>query len=249
MKINQISSERAGKKELRWIVIPYPCHSHAQEAGMDLYSYTEFINKALLLEKQNPIAEWTKLKEKQEKSCDYLNKLHKIQIVGEDTDLTFSVKGRSWINACGKVNLPDGELATSPIENSANGFIRFTYPGIYQGREIENIYFEFEDGKIVNYSADRGEDLIEQILSIENANNIGEFAIGTNYGITQFTKNMLFDEKMGGTIHCAIGAAFQETGSKHTSNIHWDILKDMKIPDSKIFGDGKLIYQEGKLLI
>ena len=248
-KINQIFETRAGKKELRWVVVPYPSQSHAQEAGMDLYTYTDFVNKALLLDQENPITEWTKIMQDQDKTCRYLNNIEKIQIIGKDTDLTFSVKGRSWINSCGKVNLPDGEVATSPIEDSANGFIRFTYPGIFRGREVENIYFKFENGKVVKYSADKGEDFIGQILSVENANNIGEFAIGTNYGINKFTKNMLFDEKMGGTIHCALGMAFQETGSKHHSNIHWDILKDMKTPDSKIIADGKVIYQEGKWLI
>jgi aminopeptidase len=249
IKINQIFNERAAKKELRWVIVPYPCHSHAQEAAMDLFTYTDFVNKALLLDKEKPVAEWTKIMLDQEKICRYLNNVEKIQIIGEDTDLTFSVKGRSWLNSCGKLNLPDGEVATSPIENSASGSIRFTYPGIYIGREVENLYFEFKDGKVVYYSADKGEDLIEQILSVKNANNLGEFAIGTNYGIKKFTKNMLFDEKMGGTIHCALGMALQETGSKHNSNIHWDILKNMKTPDSKIIGDGIVIYQAGKWLI
>lgn len=246
MKMAQTYAIRSAKKELRWVVVPYPCQSLAQEGNMDLYTYTEFVNKALLLDKENPIDEWKKIKEKQSKICEYLNNTEKIQVIGEDTDLTFSVKGRLWLNGCGEVNLPDGEVATSPLEDSANGHIRFTFPGIYQGREVENIYFEFKDGKVVDYSADKGEELIKQILSIRKANNIGEFAIGTNYGITKFTKNMLFDEKMGGTMHCALGQAFAETGSKHSSTIHWDILKDMKTPGSQVIADGKVIYEEGK---
>jgi len=249
MKMMQTFNIRTKKKELNWVIIPYPCQSLAQEGNMDLYTYTEFVNKALLLDKEDPIAEWKKIRQKQDDICNHLNKAEQIQVIGEDTDLKVSVKGRTWENCCGLVNLPDGEVCTSPLEDSANGHIRFTYPGIYQGREIENIYLEFKDGKVVNYSADKGVDLLEKLLSIRNANNLGEFAIGTNYGITQFTKNMLFDEKMGGTMHCALGMGIVESGSKNFSTVHWDILKDMKVPSSKIIADGKTIYEEGKWLI
>ena len=167
-------------------------------------------------------------------------------MIGEDTDLKLSVEGRTWINCSGHENLPDGEVFTGPVENSVNGKIRFTYPGIYMGKEIENIYLEFKDGKVVHASAEKGEDLLNEILKIENADTIGEFAIGTNYGITKFTKNMLFDEKIGGTLHCALGLGFPETGSKNVSSIHWDILKDMKTPGSQILADGKVIYEEGQ---
>lgn len=156
------------------------------------------------------------------------------------------MEGRKWKNGSGKVNLPDGEVFTGPIENSVNGHIRFTYPGIYKGTEVENIFLEFKDGKVIIGRADKGQGLLQEILKIRNANKLGEFAIGTNYEIQQFTKNMLFDEKMGGTIHCALGLGFPETGSKNFSAIHWDILKDMKLPGSKIIADNNVIYEEGK---
>ncbi|MHA1705059.1 MAG: aminopeptidase [Promethearchaeota archaeon] len=245
-EFNKIFAERAAKKELRWTLIPFPCNAFAQEAGMDLFSYTDFVEKALLLDKEDPIKEWKNFEEKQEKIVDYLNKVKEIQVIGEDTDLKLSVEGRTWINCSGHENLPDGEVFTGPVENSVNGKIRFTYPGIYMGKEIENIYLEFKDGKVVHASAEKGEDLLNEILKIENADTIGEFAIGTNYGITKFTKNMLFDEKIGGTLHCALGLGFPETGSKNVSSIHWDILKDMKTPGSKILADGKVIYEEGQ---
>ena len=244
-EIWEILMSRLGSRELKYLALPFPCNSLAQEANMDLFSYFEFIEKALYLDREDPVKEWLELEKKQEILVEYLNKVEKIQIFGEDTELTISTKGRIWENDCGRLNLPDGEVATSPVENSVNGHIRFTYPGIFQGKEIENIYLEFKDGNVVNYSADKGQELLEEILKIENAQRLGEFAIGTNYGITQFTKNMLFDEKIGGTIHCALGAGFKELGSKNDSAIHWDILKDMKSPNSKILADGKVIYEEG----
>ncbi|MFX1379928.1 MAG: aminopeptidase [Promethearchaeota archaeon] len=242
----EILTNRIGTKELKYLVLPFPCNSMAQEANMDLFSYFDFIEKALYLNKVDPVKEWLEIERKQETVCNYLNKITEIHVIGEDTDLSMLIKGRTWQNDCGRLNLPDGELCTSPIEDSVNGHIRFTYPGIYHGKEIQNIYLEFKNGKVINFSADKGEDLLKEILKIENADILGEFAIGTNYGITKFTKNMLFDEKIGGTIHCALGSGIVETGSKNKSGIHWDILKDMKLPSSKILADGNLIYEEGK---
>jgi len=238
--------DRAAKKEARWVIIPFPCNSFAQDANMDLFSYASFIEKALFLDKENPIQEWQKIEKDQEKYVNYLNEIENIQILGEDTDLTMSTKGRTWENYCGHDNLPDGEVATSPVENSVNGHIRFTYPAVHLGNEVENIFLEFKDGRVVNSTADKGEKFLQEILRIENADRLGEFAIGTNYGITEFTKNILFDEKMGYTIHLALGDGFKELGSKNESAIHWDILKDMKKPDSKIIADDKVIYEEGK---
>ena len=248
-EIWEILMKRMASKELKYLALPFPCNSLAQEANMDLFSYFEFVKKALLLDKDDPVKSWIEVEEKQEEVCKFLNKVESIKIIGEDTDITMSLKGRTWINDCGHFNLPAGEIYTGPVEDSVNGNIRFTYPGIYKGREIENIFLEFKDGKVVKASADKGEEFLKEILKIENADILGEFAIGTNYGITQFTKNMLFDEKIGGTIHCALGAGIEEAGSKNKCGIHWDILKDMKLPGSKILADDKVIYEEGKLII
>ena len=245
-EIMSIMNERYSKGEFNWVIAPYPCQSLAQEAKMDLFSYFEFVEKALLLDKEDPVSEWTKIDQEQEKIANYLNETEKIHVIGEDTDLTLSVKGRKWINCSGQNNLPDGEVFTGPVEDSVNGHIRFTFPGIYSGQEIENIYLEFKDGKVIKATADKGEELLQEILKIQNADILGEFAIGTNYGIQNFTKNMLFDEKMGGTMHCALGLGPEESGSKNKSAIHWDILKDMKLPGSKVIADGKVIYEEGQ---
>ncbi len=242
----RVFEERTSKKELRWICVPFPCHAFAQEANMDLFSYSNFVENALFLDKENPIEEWQNMEKKQDQIIENLNNVKRIQVIGKDTELTFSLDGRIWDNCCGKENLPDGEIYTCPVEDSVNGHIRLSYPGIYMGREIENIFLEFKDGVVINATADKGQELLEEILKIENADKLGEFAIGTNYGITQFTKNIGFDEKIGGTLHIALGHGFKNIGSKNESAIHWDILKDMKIPGSKIIADNKIIYEEGK---
>ena len=245
-ELRKIQEQRTSTGELKWIVIPYPCNAYAQEANMDLFSYSDFVKKSLFLDKENPIEEWQNMQKKQDLIVEKLNKFKQIQVVGEDTDLSLSVEGRKWKNCCGKSNLPDGEIFTSPVEDSINGHIRFTYPGIYMGKEVEDIYLEFKDGEVIKATAAKGEDILQEILKVENANRIGEFAIGTNDGVTKFTKNMLFDEKLGGTLHCALGLGFESSGSKNVSSVHWDILKDMKVPGSKIIADDKIIYEEGK---
>ncbi|TKJ19179.1 MAG: aminopeptidase [Promethearchaeota archaeon Loki_b32] len=245
-ELRKIQEQRTSSGELKWVVIPYPCNAYAQEANMDLFSYSDFVNKSLFLDKENPIEEWQNMQKKQDLIIEKLNKLKQIQVIGEDTDLSLSVEGRKWINCCGKSNLPDGEIYTGPVEDSINGHIRFTYPGIYMGKEVEDIYLEFDDGEVIKATAAKGEDILQEILTVENADRIGEFAIGTNYGVSKFTKNMLFDEKIGGTLHCALGLGFELSGSKNVSSVHWDILKDMKVPGSKIIADDKIIYEEGK---
>jgi aminopeptidase len=239
---------RVAEGKLRWTGLPYPIEAEAQEAAMSLEEYENFVYSSCLLDEEDPVAEWKKTHKQQQKTCDFLNKTDEIHIVGEDTDLTFKAKGRKWINCSGKENMPDGEVFTAPIENSTNGTIRFTFPGIIQGREVEDIKLTFKDGKVIKASAAKGDDFLQQTLKIEGANCIGEAAIGTNYGITRFTKNMLFDEKMGGTLHMALGNSYPESGGTNKSAIHWDILKDMK-KDAEIYADGKLFFKNGKFLI
>jgi aminopeptidase len=159
------------------------------------------------------------------------------------------IRGRPWSNCDGRMNLPDGEICTSPVESSVQGKIRFSYPGIFQGREIEDITLTFRGGKVVEFSAAKGEDLVEAVLSIdEGASMVGEIGVGTNEGISRFTKNMLFDEKLLNTIHLALGSALPMCGGTNESGIHWDILKDMR-SGGKIWGDGQLIYEDGAFRI
>jgi len=239
---------RSAQGKLKWVLLPYPINNQAQEAAMSLEEYEDFVFSSCLVDKKDPVTEWKKIDKNQEKICEFLNQVNKIHILGENTDLLLRVKNRKWINCSGKLNMPDGEVFTGPLENSANGTVRFTYPGIVAGREVEDITLTFKDGKVVKATAVKGDELLQQMLKIKGADRIGEIAIGTNYGITQFSKNMLFDEKMGGTIHMALGASYPESGGLNKAAIHWDIVKDMK-KEAEIYADNKLFYKNGKFLI
>lgn len=247
--INNTMMRRAHEGTLEWTLTVYPTHALAQEAGMSLLEYEEFVYHACFVDTTDPIAEWNKLSKTQEKIVQYLNGKSTLHIVGEDTDLTVKMQGRKWMNSDGRRNFPSGEVYTGPVEDSAEGTIRFTYPGIYMGREVEDITLTFEKGEVVKAHAKKGDELLQEMLGTdEGARRLGEAAIGTNYGITKFTKNMLFDEKIGGTIHLALGRSILETGGINESAIHWDLLKDMKI-DSRIYADDELFYENGKFLI
>jgi len=246
MELMEIYKEREIKGELKWVILPNPCDSLAQEANMDLYNYRDFVTNALYLDKEDPAAEWQRVHDEQQRLIEILNTTSTIHILGEDTDISMSVKERKWLNSDGSRNLPGGEVFTSPVENSVNGHIRFTYPGIFSGKEVENIYLDVKDGKVIKAIAQKGQDLLDEVLKNENANIFGEFAIGTNKGIKQFTKAILFDEKIGGCIHMALGRSFPEAGGKNMSAIHWDILKNMESVNSKVLADGKVIYHAGE---
>ncbi|MFX0015676.1 MAG: aminopeptidase [Promethearchaeota archaeon] len=248
-EINEIYLERAAKKELKWNLSPYPCDAYAQEANMGQIEYTDFVYHAINLHQTSPLEFWQNVEKTQKKIVDILNKGSEFRIIGEDTDLILAIENRKWVNCCGHENLPDGEVFTGPHEEGVNGQIRFTYPGIYEGQEIEDVRLSFRDGKVVDFDAAKGKELLKKMLTIKNADTIGELAVGTNYGITQFTKNILFDEKLGGTVHLALGSGYPESGSKNQSAIHWDILKDMKSEESKILLDNEIIYTAGKWLI
>jgi aminopeptidase len=248
-ELNEIFMKRAATGELDWVLCPFPNFAMAQEASMGIGEYKEFVYKSLALDKADPVKFWKKMEKEQAEIIKILEKGKEFRIIGEDTDLTLGIEGRKWINCSGHINLPDGEVFTAPIENLVNGTIRFTYPGIYMGREVENIWLKFKDGQVIDYDAAKGKEVLEQVLELENTKRLGELAVGTNYGIQRFTKNMLFDEKIGGTVHLALGSGYPESGSKNVSPIHWDILKDMKSKDSKILLDGEEIYKAGKWLI
>ncbi len=245
----KIYSERMGDGSLRWCGTQFPTHADAQEAEMSLSEYQDFVYGAGLLDLKNPVAAWEKIYERQQKWVEYLEAKKEIHLVSEHTDLTVRVEGRKWINSCGKKNFPDGEIFTSPVENKVNGYVSFTFPGIYMGKTIEGIYLEVKDGKVITASAKKGEDLLKVLLETDNgAKYFGEFAIGTNYNIQRFTRNMLFDEKIGGTVHMAIGDSMPEAGGKNRSAIHWDMLCDMR-KDGKMYADGELFYEKGKFII
>lgn len=244
-----IFERRMASKELKWCGTQFPTQADAQEASMSLEEYEDFVYGAGYIDLENPIEKWQEVMEQQERICRILDTKKEIRIVSKDTDIKMSVEGRKWINCCGNENFPDGEVFTSPIEDSVEGYIRFSFPGIYAGREIEDIRLKFEKGKVVEATAAKGEELLLELLDTdEGAKFLGEVAVGTNYGIKKFTKNMLFDEKIGGTVHLAIGRGFPEAGSKNSSAIHWDMLCDMR-DGGEIYADGELIYKDGKFII
>lgn len=236
------------EKDLRWCGTAHPTYSGAQDANMSLEDYEDFVYGACLIEEEDPVSKWREQSVKQEKICSYLNTKKTLHIKSKDTDLRMKIEGRKWINCDGMLNFPDGEVYTTPLEDSVEGTIRFSYPGIFRGREIEDITLEFKNGKVVNASAVKGEDLLKSLIETdEGAKILGEIAIGTNYGIDTFTKNMLFDEKIGGTIHAALGSAPKNTGGKNESGIHWDLLCDLKV-GGEIYADDELIYKDGKFV-
>lgn len=244
-KSQEIYLKRIGDGSLRWCGTMFPTVSDAQEAAMSLEEYEDFVYGAGLVESDDPAEEWRKISEKQERWVKYLDTKKEIHFIAEGTDITAKVQGRKWINCDGKLNFPDGEIFTSPIEDSLNGYITFTYPSIYMGQEVEGIKLEVKGGKVVKWEAEKGYELLDALIKTdEGASYFGEVAIGTNYGIKRFTKNILFDEKIGGSIHMAIGNSLDQAGGKNKSAIHWDMICDMKT-NGKIYADEELFYENG----
>ncbi len=241
--------DRMARGELRWCGTLHPFWANAQEASMSLAEYEDFVYGCCLLDDPDPVARWREVEREQGRICGLLDKAKILRIISDGTDLSLSVEGRRWINCCGHENFPDGEVFTSPVDDSAQGRIRFSFPGIYGGREIEDIRLEFDKGRVVRAEAGKGQELLGQILETDQgACLLGEVAVGTNYNITRFTRNMLFDEKIGGTVHLAIGQAFAEAGGRNQSSVHWDMLCDMK-NGGRIEADGRIVYQDGKFVV
>lgn len=249
MKIAMERMAKKGKAKLRWVGTQYPCHAAAQDAEMSLTEYADFVFKAGLLHLRNPVAAWKKISTTQQRLADFLNKAREVRyVVPGGTDIRFGVKGRRWINCDGKNNFPDGEVFTGPIESATEGEVRFTYPAVYQGREVTDVRLRFREGKVVDADASKGKDfLFEMMKQDKGARILGELAIGTNYAIKRFTRNTLFDEKIGGTIHMALGAAYPGSGGKNESALHWDMVCDLR-RGGRIEVDGKVIAKNGRFL-
>lgn len=242
------SMQRSAEGTLKWCLTQFPTNASAQDADMSLSSYEDFVYSACKVDQDDPIAAWQKLRSDQQHIVDFLNTRKEIRLVAPDTDLTYRVAGRQWINCFGDNNFPDGEVFTGPEESSAEGYIRYSFPAIYMGREVNDIRLWFEKGKVVKATAAKGEDLLHSLIDMdEGARFLGEVAFGTNYGIQHFSRNMLFDEKMGGTVHLALGAGYPESGSVNKSGLHWDMLCDMR-QGGEAYADGELFYKDGQFL-
>jgi aminopeptidase len=247
-QVKKLFMKRASIGSLRWTLCEFPTDSQAQESFLSRSEYEDLVFSACFLNADKPEEEWRKMRASQQHMVDFLNARHHVRIVGRGIDLSFTTRERRWINSDGRHNMPSGEIFTSPEEDSVQGSVRFSFPGIYMGEEVEEILLRVERGEVVKWEAKKGGQLLDKILEIPGAKRFGEAAIGTNKGIRRFTKNMLFDEKMGGTIHLALGASYPETGGKNESPIHWDLLADMK-EGGQIFADGELIYQDGEFIV
>jgi len=246
--LSEIFQRRTAAGEYKWSYTLFPTDALAQEADMSLDDYQEFVYTAGLLDEEDPVAAWKEASKETFRYAKWLEGRDKVVIKGPNVDLTMSIKGRKFEASSGHENFPDGEIFTGPVEDSVNGYIRYSYPAIQNAREVEDIELWFENGKVVKENASKGlEFLTETLNTDEGARYLGELGIGTNYNIQRFTKHMLFDEKIGGTIHLAVGMSYPETGGKNVSSIHWDMLCDMA--EGEITVDGELMYKNGKFVI
>lgn len=240
--------QREAKGEFRWVGTLFPTHASAQDAEMSLAEYENFVYGAGMVDRPGAIQHWQQVSKRQARLVRALNRLSQIRVVGDDTDITFWTKGRRWINCDGRVNFPDGEVFTSPLEGRTEGHIRYSFPAIYAGREVQNVRLRFERGRVVEARADKnGEFLNAMVHSDSGSCRVGELAFGTNYRIQRFTRNTLFDEKIGGTMHVAIGAALPETGGKNKSGVHWDMVCDTR-QGFVVYGDRRPIARNGRFL-
>lgn len=228
-------------KKTRWVLFDFPTNAFAQEADMSLSEFEDFVYGATNID-------WEKESKKLERIQKLMQSGDEVHIIGEETDIKLRTKGRKYIIGDGTNNMPDGEIFTAPIDTSAEGHIKFTYPAIYGGREVDGVYLEFKNGNIVNFSAKKNEDFLKTMIETDTGSRkLGELGIGLNPMIKKPIKNILFDEKCFGTIHLAIGSAYKECGGINKSSVHWDMIKDLKT-NGQIFLDGKCVFKNGEWL-
>jgi aminopeptidase len=215
---------------------------------MSREDYERFVFRAGQLDVDDPVARWREIGRGIDRIADFLETVSELRVVAPGTDLTLRVGGRKWLRSQGHHNFPDGETFTGPVEDSVDGTITFSYPGLYRGQEADGIRLRFEAGEVVEATAREGEQFLRQMLALdEGARRVGEFAFGLNDAIDVFTRNTLYDEKIGGTIHLALGSSYPETGGRNESGLHWDIVCDMRA-GSEVYADDELVYRDGRFL-
>lgn len=246
--ILEAQMRRGAEGKFKWVSTLYPTEGFAMEAEMSLRSFEDFVFNACHTQEDDPVAYWKSTELKQKKMVESLQGHDQVVLRGPNVDLSLSIKGRTFINSFGIHNMPDGELFTGPVEDSINGWVRFTYPAITSGILVDGVELTFSKGKVVKATAKKNEAfLLEMIGADAGSSYVGEFAIGTNYDIDRFSHNILFDEKLGGTFHMALGAGYPETGSRNKSIIHWDMICGLE--DSEILADGEAVYRDRKFLV
>lgn len=239
---------RIRKEHVRWNITSYPTDAYAQDAGMSRHEFAEFIFNAGFLNHDAPLTLWRQLRTRQQRITAALQGVTVFRLESAGSDLSLGVSNRRICESSGKVNMPDGEIYTGPVETAVDGFIHFSFPGYFMGQVVTGIRLEFKHGEVVNASADTNEKFLLQMLNTDaGARRIGELGIGTNWGIQRFTQNLLFDEKMGGTIHLALGDSYRETLGENRSAIHWDILHDLRV-DGRILADQEVLMENGQFV-
>jgi aminopeptidase len=242
--------QRVSTGELALCGTLFPTQAHAQDAEMSLAQYEDFVYGACHVDGDaDPIAHWESVSAQLTARARQLDGVRELRILGPDTDLRVIVEGRPWIPSDGRHNMPDGEVFTSPVETGTEGEIYFAFPSIFQGREVEDVRLRFEGGRVVRADASTGQDYLRTLIGTdEGAAVLGEVAFGLNYEIDRFTRDILFDEKIGGTMHVALGGGFDEAGTKNTSDLHWDLICDLRA-DGEVYADGELVWRAGNFLI
>jgi aminopeptidase len=242
--LHQIRLQRG----VRWVYTEYPCAAYAQDADMSLRAYEDFVFAATCADRPDGVQACRDAYAEDDRRAALFTGHRTLSVRGPNVDLSLSIAGRTFVSSAGRHNAPDGEIYTGPVEDSVNGWIRFAYPAIYSGREVDGVEMRFEAGRVVQASAAKNNAYLQAILDTDaGARYLGEFAIGTNYQIQRFTRRILYDEKIAGTIHLALGNGYPDTGSRNTSGIHWDFICDMR-QDSEIRADGEVIYRNGQFV-
>jgi aminopeptidase len=241
--------ERIDDGKAKWVGTRFPTNAHAQDAEMSLEEYEDFVYEAChVCRDEDSVAHWREVSVELNERARELNTFTELRIVGPDTDLRVNVAGREWLAADGRLNMPDGEIFTSPVETETKGEIRFSFPAIFQGRGVEDVRLRFEGGRVVSAEAGKGNEFLQSLLDMdEGARILGETAFGLNYEIDRFTHDILFDEKIGGTMHFALGSSFKKLGGRNESGLHWDMICDLR-EDGEVYGDGELIWKAGRFL-
>jgi aminopeptidase len=241
--------ERIAAGELAWCGTLYPTNAHAQDADMSLGDYEAFVYRACRVTEDDPAGAWRSFARELETWSRFLADTRELRIVGPDTDLQVGVADRTWIAAEGRFNMPDGEVFTSPVETSVDGEIRFGFPAVYEGREIDDVRLRFADGRVVRAEATRGRAYLDSLLDLDDGARVaGEIAFGLNYEIDRFTHNVLFDEKIGGTIHLALGSGFSQAGGKNVSGLHIDLVCDLRT-GGEVYADDELVWKDGAFVV
>jgi aminopeptidase len=245
----KIGMERGASGALRWNLVMFPTDAYAQDAEMSLADFEDFVYSACLCDQPDPVASWQQVEERQQILVDWLKGKREAHLIGLDTDLTVGLAGRTFINSSATHNMPSGEIYTGPEETKVNGHVRFSFPAVTQGREVADVRLWFENGVVVKWSAAKNEEFLTQMLNTDaGARRLGEFAFGTNFGIQRFVKSILFDEKIGGTVHLALGNGYPETGSINQSAIHWDMICDLR-QGGHLTVDGEMFMKDGKYVL